>query len=139
MGVSLRVIDKREAPATTSRAIGVEARTLEFFERRGLADEMVPLGNGGWCWTPAMVMKGEAPLSLLDTYEADRLPVMRGVLFRTDNLTNVIGTENPVLCTLFNHLAHFVGGVLDPAAVQILFAHPQPPSWPGARRTGQRT
>jgi 2-polyprenyl-6-methoxyphenol hydroxylase-like FAD-dependent oxidoreductase len=35
MGVAVRLIDKREAPATTSRAIGVQARTLEVFEQRG--------------------------------------------------------------------------------------------------------
>jgi 2-polyprenyl-6-methoxyphenol hydroxylase-like FAD-dependent oxidoreductase len=45
MGVAVRLIDNREAPATTSRAIGVQARTLELFEQRGLADEMVRLGN----------------------------------------------------------------------------------------------
>jgi 2-polyprenyl-6-methoxyphenol hydroxylase-like FAD-dependent oxidoreductase len=47
MGVAERLIDKREAPATTSRAIGVQPRTLELFERRGLADEMVRLGSSG--------------------------------------------------------------------------------------------
>jgi 2-polyprenyl-6-methoxyphenol hydroxylase-like FAD-dependent oxidoreductase len=45
MGVAVRLIDKRDAPATTSRATGVQARTLELFEQRGLADEMVRLGN----------------------------------------------------------------------------------------------
>jgi 2-polyprenyl-6-methoxyphenol hydroxylase-like FAD-dependent oxidoreductase len=47
MGVTVRLIDKREAPAATSRAIGVQARTLELFEQRGLAEEMVRLGNKG--------------------------------------------------------------------------------------------
>ena len=47
MGVAVRLIDKREAPATTSRAIGVQARTLELFAQRGLAEEMVRLGNKG--------------------------------------------------------------------------------------------
>ena len=47
MGVPVRLIDRREAPATTSRAIGVQARTLELFHQRGLADEMVRLGNKG--------------------------------------------------------------------------------------------
>jgi hypothetical protein len=55
-------------------------------------------------------MNGQAPPALLDTYEADRLPVMRGVLFKTDNLTTVIGTENPIVRTLFNHLGPFIGG-----------------------------
>jgi 2-polyprenyl-6-methoxyphenol hydroxylase-like FAD-dependent oxidoreductase len=47
MGVPVRLIDKREAPAATSRAIGVQARTLELFEQRGLAEEMLRLGNRG--------------------------------------------------------------------------------------------
>jgi 2-polyprenyl-6-methoxyphenol hydroxylase-like FAD-dependent oxidoreductase len=34
MGVTVRLIDKRDAPATTSRATGVQARTLELFEQR---------------------------------------------------------------------------------------------------------
>ena len=61
-------------------------------------------------WKLAMVMNGQAPASILDTYEADRLSVMRGVLFRTDTLTNVIGTENPIVRTLINHLGPFIGG-----------------------------
>jgi FAD binding domain len=62
------------------------------------------------CWKLAMAMKGKAPPSLLDTYEADRLPVMRGVLFKTDKLTTAIGTENPIVRALFNHLGPFIGG-----------------------------
>jgi hypothetical protein len=31
-------------------------------------------------------------------------------LFRTDTLTNVIGTENPIVRTLINHLGPFIGG-----------------------------
>jgi 2-polyprenyl-6-methoxyphenol hydroxylase-like FAD-dependent oxidoreductase len=45
MGVPVRLIDKREGAAAASRATGVQARTLELFEQRGLADEMVRLGN----------------------------------------------------------------------------------------------
>ena len=47
LGVPVRLIDKQAAPATTSRAVGVQARTLELFAQRGLADEMVRLGNPG--------------------------------------------------------------------------------------------
>src|ERR1700738_4244191 len=61
-------------------------------------------------WKLAMVMNGQAPPSILDTYEADRLSVMRNVLFRTDTLNNVIGTENPIVRTLINHLGPFIGG-----------------------------
>ena len=62
------------------------------------------------CWKLAMVVKGEASPILLDTYGEDRLPVMRNVLSRTDNLTTTIGTENPVVRTLFNHLGPWVVG-----------------------------
>src|SRR5277367_4120786 len=45
LGVPVRIIDKRPAPLTTSRAVGVQARTLELLEQRGLSEEMVRLGN----------------------------------------------------------------------------------------------
>jgi 2-polyprenyl-6-methoxyphenol hydroxylase-like FAD-dependent oxidoreductase len=46
-GFPVRIIDKEEAPATSSRAIGVQARTLELMEMRGLVDQFVRLGNYG--------------------------------------------------------------------------------------------
>jgi 2-polyprenyl-6-methoxyphenol hydroxylase-like FAD-dependent oxidoreductase len=61
-------------------------------------------------WKLAMVVNGKAPPALLDTYEAERLPVMRGVLFKTDKLTTAIGTENRVVRTLFNHFGPFIAG-----------------------------
>lgn len=62
------------------------------------------------CWKLARVVKGEAPPALLDTYEEDRLKVMRGVLAHTDQLTDVIGTENPVVRAVFNHVGPLLGG-----------------------------
>jgi 2-polyprenyl-6-methoxyphenol hydroxylase-like FAD-dependent oxidoreductase len=47
LGIAVRIIDKQAAPPTTSRAVGVQARTLELLELRGLANEMVRLGNRG--------------------------------------------------------------------------------------------
>jgi 2-polyprenyl-6-methoxyphenol hydroxylase-like FAD-dependent oxidoreductase len=44
-GISIRIVDEAEAPVTTSRAVGIQARTLEEMELRGLADEFVRLGN----------------------------------------------------------------------------------------------
>ena len=67
--------------------------------------DMINLG-----WKLALIMQGRAPAALLDTYEQDRLPVMRDVLFKTENLTGVIGSENPVVRTVFNHLGPFIGG-----------------------------
>ncbi|HUJ58441.1 MAG TPA: FAD-dependent monooxygenase [Kofleriaceae bacterium] len=44
-GLSVRVIDKAAAPTTQSRAIGVQARTLEIFDDLGIADDLVARGN----------------------------------------------------------------------------------------------
>ena len=46
-GIPVRLIDKTPEPATTSRAVGVQARTLELWQQRGMADSLVPLGNKG--------------------------------------------------------------------------------------------
>ena len=44
LGVGVRIIDKTAEPGTTSRAVGVHARTLEFDRQVGLADAMVEGG-----------------------------------------------------------------------------------------------
>ena len=61
------------------------------------------------CWKLAFVMKGQASPSLLATYEQDRMPVMRDVLSNTEHLTHMIGSENPVVRGLFNHLGPWIG------------------------------
>ncbi len=43
-GIAVRVIDARAVAATTSRAIGIQARTLELLELFGLADTFVAQG-----------------------------------------------------------------------------------------------
>src|SRR6187431_1442218 len=45
LGVRIRIIDKVAEPGTTSRALVVHARTLEFYRQLGLADEVVRKGN----------------------------------------------------------------------------------------------
>jgi hypothetical protein len=45
-------------------------------------------------WKLALVLKGQAPPALLDTYEQERLPVIRDVLAKTEGMTNVIGSGN---------------------------------------------
>ncbi len=44
-GIPVRIVERRETPATTSRAIGVQARTLELFEQRGIGAPLVERGN----------------------------------------------------------------------------------------------
>ena len=44
MGLRVRIIDKTDAPGTTSRATVLHARTLEFYNQVGVADECVANG-----------------------------------------------------------------------------------------------
>jgi 2-polyprenyl-6-methoxyphenol hydroxylase-like FAD-dependent oxidoreductase len=44
-GIPVRLVEKTPEPATTSRAVGVQARTLELLEQRGMADKMLEVGN----------------------------------------------------------------------------------------------
>jgi 2-polyprenyl-6-methoxyphenol hydroxylase-like FAD-dependent oxidoreductase len=45
LGVRVRIVDKTAEPGTTSRALGVQARTLEFYRQIGLADAVVERGR----------------------------------------------------------------------------------------------
>jgi 2-polyprenyl-6-methoxyphenol hydroxylase-like FAD-dependent oxidoreductase len=45
LGVRVRIIDKTSEPGTTSRALAVQARTLEFYAQIGIADLTVERGR----------------------------------------------------------------------------------------------
>lgn len=45
LGVKVRIIDKSDAPGTTSRALGIQARTLELYRQLDLADAVVAAGR----------------------------------------------------------------------------------------------
>jgi 2-polyprenyl-6-methoxyphenol hydroxylase-like FAD-dependent oxidoreductase len=45
LGVRVRIIDKTAEPGTTSRALAVQARTLEFYSQIGLAETVVQRGR----------------------------------------------------------------------------------------------
>ena len=45
LGVRVRIVDKTAEPGTTSRALAVQARTLEFYSQVGLADAVVASGR----------------------------------------------------------------------------------------------
>jgi 2-polyprenyl-6-methoxyphenol hydroxylase-like FAD-dependent oxidoreductase len=45
LGVRVRIVDKTSEPGTTSRALAVQARTLEFYQQIGLADVVVASGR----------------------------------------------------------------------------------------------
>ena len=44
-GVSCRIIDKAASPATTSRALGLQPRTLELFDTMGIVDRVLATGG----------------------------------------------------------------------------------------------
>jgi 2-polyprenyl-6-methoxyphenol hydroxylase-like FAD-dependent oxidoreductase len=44
-GVRVRIVDKTPEPGTTSRALAVQARTLEFYRQLGFGDEVVERGR----------------------------------------------------------------------------------------------
>ena len=44
-GVRVRIVDKTSEPGTTSRALAVQARTLELYDQIGLADAVVERGR----------------------------------------------------------------------------------------------
>ena len=45
LGVQVRIVDHAAAPATTSRALAVQARTLEFYRQVGLAESVIARGR----------------------------------------------------------------------------------------------
>src|ERR1043165_1090981 len=45
LGVRVRIIDQTAEPGTTSRALAVQARTLELYRQIGLADAVVSRGR----------------------------------------------------------------------------------------------
>src|ERR1700719_3951123 len=44
LGVSVRIVDKSAAPGTTSRAVGIQAHTLELYQQIGIASAVVERG-----------------------------------------------------------------------------------------------
>jgi 2-polyprenyl-6-methoxyphenol hydroxylase-like FAD-dependent oxidoreductase len=45
LGVRVRIVDKTSQPGTTSRALAVQARTLELYQQIGIADAVVAAGR----------------------------------------------------------------------------------------------
>ncbi|HEY6646101.1 MAG TPA: FAD-dependent oxidoreductase, partial [Mycobacterium sp.] len=45
MGIDVRIVDRAPERSLTSRALGIQARTVELLRVRGVGDELVRLGN----------------------------------------------------------------------------------------------
>jgi 2-polyprenyl-6-methoxyphenol hydroxylase-like FAD-dependent oxidoreductase len=63
LGVRLRIIDKTPQPGTTSRALAVQARTLEFYAQLGIANAVVE--HGRWA-TAANLWTGGRPAAHIE-------------------------------------------------------------------------
>lgn len=65
-------------------------------------------------WKLAMVWQGKATPDLLNTYEEERLPVIRGIVSKTEAATDVLNSDSPIMHQLVAHIApillntHFV-------------------------------
>ena len=59
-------------------------------------------------WKLALVIKGQADPKLLDTYNDDRIPVIRNVLNKTEHLTDMIGSENDLVRSAFSYIAPWI-------------------------------
>jgi 2-polyprenyl-6-methoxyphenol hydroxylase-like FAD-dependent oxidoreductase len=57
LGVRVRIVDKTSQPGTTSRALAVQARTLEFYGQLGFADKVVEQGR--WATEANMWVGGQ--------------------------------------------------------------------------------
>jgi 2-polyprenyl-6-methoxyphenol hydroxylase-like FAD-dependent oxidoreductase len=60
-------------------------------------------------WKLALVDRGEAPDSLLDSYSAERRGVVAGVVRGSDLTTRIVTLRNPVAKAIRNHLAGLLG------------------------------
>jgi 2-polyprenyl-6-methoxyphenol hydroxylase-like FAD-dependent oxidoreductase len=68
LGVGVRIVDRASERSLTSRALGIQARTVELLRVRGVGDEMVQLGNAARA--TALYSEGEK----LAAIELHRMP-----------------------------------------------------------------
>ena len=60
------------------------------------------------CWKLAFTIKGHASPALLSMYSEGRVPIIRGVVHNTDELTSVIGSRSASFRSVFSHIAPLV-------------------------------
>ncbi len=61
-------------------------------------------------WKLALVMRGQAPPALIDTFEAERLPVERRVIRVTEKVSDLIGSPRAVDRRVFDYLGPWIAG-----------------------------
>jgi 2-polyprenyl-6-methoxyphenol hydroxylase-like FAD-dependent oxidoreductase len=57
------------------------------------------------CWKLALVLRGDARPALLDTYEADRLPIISALIRSTERATAAFNSTNPIVHQLITRIA----------------------------------
>ena len=62
LGVRVRIVDKTAEPGTTSRAVAVQARTLELYNQVGLADTVVERGRKAAAFASPSEVNGRSVL-----------------------------------------------------------------------------
>ena len=67
--------------------------------------DMINLG-----WKLALVLQGRGHADLLDTYEEERLPIIKQVVHRTETATDALNSRSRLVQTLLNHLAPWLLG-----------------------------
>lgn len=68
--------------------------------------DMINLG-----WKLGLVMRGYGQETLLDTYEQERLPVIRKVVYKTEKITNLMSSINPLIHLLIEFIGPRLGGM----------------------------
>src|SRR5271167_2919310 len=89
LGAKVRIVDKAAEPGTTSRALAVQARTLELYRQLDLADAVVAQGHK----VPAVNLwvKGEPAARLpFETIGADLTPYPFLQIFTQDQYERLL-------------------------------------------------
>jgi 2-polyprenyl-6-methoxyphenol hydroxylase-like FAD-dependent oxidoreductase len=99
LAVSVRIIDKAAEPGTTSRALAVQVRTLEFYRQLGLADSLIEGGveiAGLNFW-----VKGDRPLGCRFNASApEETDTDRAILHAVQALLSKAPEVNSVRCVM---------------------------------------
>ena len=61
-GVRMLIIDRHSGPALQTRALGVQARTLEIYAKLGLADRAIETGVAVSPWRPDGPVESACPI-----------------------------------------------------------------------------
>src|SRR6059058_5600034 len=98
-GVRVRIIDKTPEPGTTSRAIGVQARTLELYRQIGLADDVVARGRRATTSSARPICRYSSSVRAWTPMARDVVPgsgVLSMILTRTPHRVSQRASTRPV-------------------------------------------